>query len=329
MAELAQRVAGAQNVMITTHEKPDGDALGSSIALHKALTAQGKRVDIFFAGPIERCLERIAGDTPFLRVEDGEPGDDYDLIIVVDTGAWSQVPSLDAWLRSRRALIIGLDHHPQGDDMASQRVVDIEAASAAQLILRLLDELGCPITPGRGGIAEALFVGLATDTGWFRFNSAGAEVFRVAARLLELNVNKTALFEIIEATFKPSRIALEARALSAIDYVCDGTVAIMSLTQADFEQTGGSTTDLTSLVNRPMLVEQVRVSVLLAETEPGRTKVSLRSKPAAVGRDSSDYVNVNLVAGKLGGGGHAHAAGARLDQPLAKAKKAVVSALQS
>jgi phosphoesterase RecJ-like protein len=186
------------------------------------------------------------------------------------------------------------------------------------MIVPLLDELGCEIT---ADVAEALYVGIATDTGWFRFENVSAETFVIAARLLRCGVDKSRLYETLEESYPPGRLALEARALSSVEYARDGVVAIQSLTLDDFDQTGCSVEDLTNIVNRPMVVGRVRVSILLAETKPGHTKMSFRSKPTA---DGEEWTDVNRLAQQFGGGGHVFAAGARMSADLAEARRAVL-----
>lgn len=327
LKQIGQRLAGAKNILITTHFKVDGDAIGSALALARVLSVGGKRCDVWLSGPIERGLLLIAPPTPIHRVEKGLPRDDYDLIVIVDTGAWSQLEGLADWLRPRREKIIVIDHHRQGDDIASMRYVDPSAAATTQIILELTEEMDWPISGGVGGAAEALFAGLATDTGWFRFAGADASAFAAAARLLAMGVDKSRLYQIIEETYRPQRLALEARALSSIEYHLDGAAALMSLRLHDFKETGGSVEDLTNLINEPMTVEQVRVSILLSQSEPGKTKIGLRSKPRAAGDQSSLLVDVNALARLFGGGGHTHAAGARVTVDLDAARLAVLDAL--
>ena len=323
--QLAKRILAASRIAIVTHLKPDGDAMGAGLALVRALTAKGKTAEFFVMGPIETALKIIAGDTPFHHADNQPPGDDYDLIIITDTGAWSQLEPITAWLKKHHDKTIGIDHHARGDDVAAHRFIDSKAVSTTAILVPLLDEMKCELTGGIGGVAEALFVGLATDSGWFRYENAGPEAFALAARLLKCGVNKSRLYQIIEETFGPQRLALEARALASLEFVRDGTVAIQSLTQSDFKTTGASLEDVTGLVNTPMTVGAVRVSILLTQTQPRLTKISLRSKPAMDEGDA--FIDVNQLAARFGGGGHVHAAGARVNMDIDQAKAAVIDAI--
>jgi phosphoesterase RecJ-like protein len=327
-SDLARRIEQAQRVALITHDKPDGDALGSVMALCRLLAARGTAADIFLRGGLEPTLQATVGDTPYQELGDGEPGDDYDLVIVVDTGAWSQLRGLEPWLRRHHPRVIGFDHHPRGDEVASARIVRTDAPSTTAVLLPLLDELGFELTGEIGGVAEALFVGLATDTGWFRYANATAPAFEAAARLLATGVDNTRLFQMIEGSHRPARLGLTARALSSLRLERGGRVAVMTLLRPDFEATGGSVDDLTGLVNTPLTVDGVIVSILLVQVEEGRTKLSFRSSCDASGTNGGlpdDVWDVNSLAQRFGGGGHQRAAGARVDHSIDETLAQVVA----
>ena len=173
-------------------------------------------------------------------------------------------------------------------------------------------------------VATPLFLGLATDTGWFRFSSAGPEVYRVAARLMDAGVDKDDLFAKIEQNASPARLAMIARALGSLRYMGNGAVAVMRLTMEDFAETGSSLEGLAGIVNTPLDIGAVRASILLTEAAKGLTKVSFRSKPA---REGLGIVDVNQLASRFGGGGHVHAAGARIQSDLDEAEAAIEAAV--
>ena len=325
VADVAHLLRQARRVLVTTHAKPDGDAMGSALALARALQHLDKTADIFLMGPVEAALRQIAEQTPYALVENRGPDDEYDLVAIVDTGSWTQLEPLADWLRARRPRILCIDHHTQGDDVAAHRLVQTTRASTTQLLMEVMDELGIPLDGARGGVAEALFVGLATDTGWFKFPNADANAFAVAARLLACGVDKSRLYQTIEETAEPSRLALEARALLSVRFVKGGEVAVMTLGPDDFLSTGGAVEELTGLVNQPMQVRSVRVSILLAEAQRGLTKISFRSKAAL---DDAPMMNVNELARQFGGGGHPNAAGAKVRLGVEEAARAVVDAVE-
>jgi len=277
-------------------------------------------------GPLESRLREVAGDTP-IYLDRTPPTDEHDLVIGMDTGAWSQLEPIAGWLRQRHDRVIGIDHHVKGDLVASMRLIDVSAASTTQILAEVIEAMGCEITGGPAGVAEAIFVGLATDTGWFRYSSAGAEAMRLAARLLDLGVDKSRLYQTIEETARPPRLALMARALTSLEFALDGAVAIMTLRPDDFRATGGAVQDIAELVNVPMSVKAVRVAVLVAQTAPGRSKFSFRSKPAVQGSDNVALIDMNVLAQRFGGGGHVHAAGATVEMDVDDARAALLAAL--
>jgi phosphoesterase RecJ-like protein len=328
--QIARRINDARSLLLTTHVKPDGDGVGSALALSRALRARGGGVepDIYLMGPLESRLRDIVGDTPYQTAGGGPPKGEYDVIMVLDTGAWTQLAPIADWLRQNRERVVGIDHHAKGDDVAPMRIVDSTAAATTQVLVPVLQAMGCEITGGPESVAEALFVGLATDTGWFRFPSAGAEALKLAAWLLQCGVDKPRLYQVIEETFRPQRLALQGRALATLEYALDGAVAIMTLRPDDFRETRGNMQDVSELVNTPMAIKTVRVSVLLAQTSAKGTKISFRSKPDITGVENGATIDMNVLAQRFGGGGHVHAAGAHVDMDADKAKAALLAALE-
>jgi phosphoesterase RecJ-like protein len=330
---LADALRGAARVLVTTHQKPDGDAMGSVLAVVRACRAVGVRAEGWMVGPCEGNLRLFTGDDAVVVVDPRNPtlpDGDFDLAAVVDTGAWTQLEILAPWLRAMGERVIGLDHHARGDAVAARRVVDVGCGSCTALLIRLVDAMKVDLSfgadaRGRYSIAEALYLGLATDTGWFRFPNARAAEFALASRLLAAGVDKDAMYQQIEQSSRAGRVLLQGRALSSLAFAAGGTIAVMRLRAADFTETGADMEESSGVVNMPMEVSAVRASVLAVEDAAnGVIKLSFRSKPA--GPDGR-FVDVNELAGRFGGGGHVHAAGARqkgtLEEVVARVRAAV------
>lgn len=294
--------------------------MGSCLALARALPQD---VAIHLVGPISSTLATLAGDTPFVDSED-DPAGEPELIILVDTGAWVQVGPLSDWLKDRRDRIVGMDHHPVGNDIAPDRIIDTSCASATMMVLHLLDELGIELDGE--GVGEALFTGLATDTGWFRHSNADAAAFEMASRLITSGVDRDRMYRLLEEEGTPGKIGLLARALGSMELIFDGTCAIMQLTAEDFAETGAKRVEVEGLVNQPLSINAVRASFLLYAEDDGATKISLRSKPPA---DDARTIDVSALAVQLGGGGHVRASGARIDQDLSTARARLMDALSA
>lgn len=333
LESIAARLRAARRVLVTSHAKPDGDALGSVLAVVRTCAALGVRAEGALIGPWEENLLSLAAPTPIRRIDQKAPLpaiEEPDAIVVVDTGAWSQLEPLASWLRPRVDRAIGLDHHARGDRVAAARVVDVSCGSCTALIARLVDALGVELAAGadahgHGSVAEALYLGLATDTGWFRLPNAKAAEFALAARLLGARVDKDRLIAVIEQSHRPARLEIEARALSSLRILLDGALAIMRIRARDFAETGAAPEEISGLVNRPLEIGSVRASVLLVESDPSLVKASLRSKPAPADGDPRAFVDVNAIAATFGGGGHVHAAGARLKGTLDEAEASLIA----
>lgn len=319
---MGDRLKAAGRVLILTHTKADGDALGSCLSLHRGLRQIGVEGRIMLAGPLDPNLASLIGpeDTVEFFETVGLPDNEPDLIVILDTGAVSQLEPFVEWLAPRYAKVIGIDHHTRGDNVASMRLVDVSCAAAVEALVPVLEAMGVDLT--RDSIATSLFLGLATDTGWFKYSAAGPQVYRLAARLMEAGADKDELFARIEQQSTFGRVAMQGRALSSLT-ILDG-FALMMLRPADFKETGAKPEDLAGIVNMPMEIGSVRASILLVEFEPGSTKVSFRSKPAV---DGHDAVDVNDLAATFGGGGHVHAAGARIKSGIDGARAQVEAAL--
>ena len=347
---IADEIRGAKRVMTFTHVKPDGDAVGSALALARTYQQLGASACCVFEGALPAWLDEIAGDTPWVHLQAplsaddpapapvGAPADEPDLIAVVDTGARSQLPATRDWLERRQDRLVAIDHHLRGDaDLFPRRLIDTSVASATTIVARLALALlpKAPNTPDEPrtaahlprDIAEPLYLGLATDTGWFRHSNVTPAVFRLAADLVQAGAQHTALFQTVEQTDTVARLALLQRSLASLRFNRERTFAVMRLAQRDFDAAGAAPTDSGGFVDAPLAVASVRVSAMLtedADAKPGapRTKISLRAKAGP------KAVDVNKVASALGGGGHAAAAGARVDRSLEDTERALIDLLE-
>jgi phosphoesterase RecJ-like protein len=334
--EAAAAFLAAHRTVVLTHARPDGDALGSTLALVRALKHAGRDAEAWFVGPMPRFAAALVRDTK-VRVAAGaegaaalvssaaEPG----AVAVVDTGSWMQIDVLGPWLRERADKAVVVDHHLGGDaDTAPRRLLDTAAAAAAEVIAPVCaGVLGVPVSRLPRDVAEALFLGCATDTGWFKFSNTRPATLRLAADLLDAGVDHAAVYEVVEQQDRPARLKLLGRALDALAWYGGGRVAVMTLTRADFDSTGGDAEDAGGFASDVLNVAGAQVAVVLTEVlNPGKAggatvKVSTRSKPGP------NAVDVAAVCATLGGGGHARAAGVKLAMPMDKAKAAVLRAL--
>jgi phosphoesterase RecJ-like protein len=334
LEEIAQRLRGCRRILVLTHIKPDGDAVGSSMALVRALNLAGSwgtpsipRARAWYFGPQPPWLSEMCGDSPFhvlsqnFTIEKGLDlmGGEPDAVVVTDTGSWSQTEPVGEFLAARRERNIIIDHHAKGDgDLASTRYIEVAAAAVCMPVAQL-----CALilgTPGTGGlpqpVAHAAYLGIATDTGWFKNSNVNAQALLAAAELMRAGADHVKLFHMTEQN-SLGRVKLIARALSSLELHCDDRLAIMRVTRKDMLECGASPSDSGGITDYTQSISSVRVSAMLTESSPEDyntngvlTKISMRSKSI------EPSVDVNAIAATMGGGGHVRAAGARHGGPL-------------
>lgn len=328
---LAERLRESQRIVLFTHEKPDGDALGATLALARTLHRLGAEATPVYVGAWTNRFDSIVDDTPILKLGD-EPDlsllpENPDCVVIADTGSWSQLAKVRPWLEqfTDRAMVI--DHHLHGDaDTAALRHIETGAAAVCQTIAELCRVLLCMdrVDELPRAIAEPLYLGLATDTGWFKHSNVTPEALRLAADLIEAGADHARLFRQTEQMDKPGRLRLIARALSSLELHANDQIAVIALTLNDLKECGAEMNDAGGLTDMLLTMAPVRVGACLTEIGESRTKISFRSK---TGDGAESTVDVNQAARTLGGGGHAQAAGARLELPIGDAKQRVVKAL--
>jgi len=328
-AEAVERLLAPGPAVVLTHGKPDGDALGASLAVARVRADRSLETHIHLASPIEAGLRSLFGDADVRIDEDPAPLDGTGVVIVVDTGSRGQLQPYADYVVDHRDRAITVDHHSRGEDLTAARLVDPDAPSTTAMLTEVFEGAGIEFAGGRDSVAEALFLGLATDTGWFRHANADAVAFALAARLLALGIEKDRLYQTIDQSYPPSRLALEARALASVVHARAGEAVVMGLSMDDFAATGAGLELTTGIVNMPLVVGPIRVAALLTQVEPALTKVSFRSKPPAPDDELGRFLDVNEMAGELGGGGHVHAAGARVAASLDDTRTRVLEVLEA
>jgi bifunctional oligoribonuclease and PAP phosphatase NrnA len=298
--EALAELRSSDKLLLTTHENPDGDALGSLLAMHWILEQLGKDSRMFmsedeFPLPWEYrqwTFESLVG-TPPVDVDERT-------IVFLDCGNIDRMP-VD-FLQADGLHILNIDHHHDNTRFGTVNLVVPEASCTAEIVWHLAKDLGVDITPR---IADALYTGLVTDTGKFMYENTTPEAHRMAAELIEAGVDPHEVYRRLYEDLPFRRLQLLQRALSRIERHDDGGITIAQLTKQDYEQTGAQENDSEGVVDHLRAVEGTSVAVLvrdlLADDREGMRKVSLR---ATDGR-----VDVSRIAREFGGGGHPQAAG--------------------
>ncbi len=322
--EAAARIEPWTRILLLSHARPDGDALGSLAAMKRVLEAAGKQADAAIYDQVPKRYAFLSEDHAFTEFTPGENAP-WDGIVIVDTCSWSQLEPVAEWLKQSRLPRVVVDHHATRDDIAGASaspmyLIDPTSASACGLVYRWAEVMGWPVDRPT---AEALYVGMATDTGWFRFSNTDGETMRLAGLALEAGVRADRLYSYIYESRSPARIPLMAEVLSTLQYHADGRMAVMWVTPEMIEFAGAAPADTEEFVNMPLAGEGVLVSILITQQEEGPIRLNLRSKsPEVCGID----VDVAELAKTFDGGGHRRAAGARVDQPLDVVRDQVVAA---
>jgi len=309
MQNIMQRLSVAARLLVVTHARPDGDGLGSMSALKSAARAAGKEVATLVPGDVPARYDfLLSPDTPAGADRFAELADWADTIVIVDTCAFAQLDDLDAQLAAARDKIVVVDHHATTDDIGSVRWIDASAAAAGVMVGELLEALGWPLDRHA---AEALLTAMTTDTGWFRFSNTDARCLRAAARLFAAGVEVDKLYQRLFQADRPERILLLGRALASMELHAGGRIATMKLRACDFSETGAVQDETESLVNEPMRMGCVEVSMLLVEDGGAASESCVRTSLRSRGG-----VDVAAVARGFGGGGHVRAAGLRAQEDI-------------
>jgi phosphoesterase RecJ-like protein len=321
---LANLVETWKRPLLLTHVRPDGDAIGCMLALQSMLRGRGAAPYAVFFDPLPARYSFLYGENvptvepePVRTIETFGP----DGVVILDTCAYAQLKPVADWLRSNDLQKVAIDHHLTRDDLADEYLIDTDASAAALILHDWGAAAGWTVD---AIAAEALFVGIATDTGWFSYANTDASTLDAAAQLVARGVVPNRLHERLYQTETAGRVRLAATAVATLELHDEGRVAIMALAPRDFEACGAERSDTTDIVNRGLRIEGVLASVLLVVQDSGEVRASLRSRAPSPGRAAID---VARLATELGGGGHARAAGARLPGPLAEAKRHILDLL--
>ena len=311
-----------KRVLVTTHVRPDGDALGSSAAMVMGMRKMGIDAEVLLLSHLPTKYSFIFKDFDIRHIDVEKSWPEsfdisrYDALLVVDTGTWSQLPGLRERVEhfSRPKLVV--DHHLTQENWANEKLVVTEAAAAGEIVAELLERWGVAFDHP---IATALYVAIASDTGWFQFSNTRPCTMRLAAKLMEAGVDTDSLYQHLYQNERPQRVLLQTRALQSLELLAEGRLAVMTIRKQDFADTGAHVPDTENLINIPLQIRTVEVALLFTDPpEGGPIRVSLRSK---------GQVDVAKFAEQFGGGGHARAAGLKLSETLSEVRARVVHSI--
>jgi len=319
LPKLLKLIKENKKFLIVSHINPEGDAIGSSIALALGLKKLGKYVYVLNKNPVPEILKFLPrSDLINTRV----PRTNFDVLFLVDcstlerTGFSASGGSDQGGKKLKAKATAIIDHHlTTGKDRNPLSMIDPEASATGELVYKLLNALNVPLDRK---IATNLYAAILTDTGGFRYSNTGIESLSIASKLIEAGANTSEIIKEIYETIPFRCMKLLAFTLSTLEK--EGKIAWVTITQRMFKNTNTTAEDTENFADHPRKVKGVEVGVLFREDRRNSYKISLRSK---------GKVNVADIARAFGGGGHASAAGCNLRGPLPEVRKKVLNAVRN
>jgi phosphoesterase RecJ-like protein len=317
-AAIADLLRQHRRFVITTHINPDGDGLGSELAVAHWLVAHGRDVAILNHSSTP-AVYRFLDPAGLIRTYDDSADRGAilgaDAILVLDTNHPDRLGSLEPAVRESAAVKVVIDHHLDPAPFADQYLLDQDATSTGEIVYRIaIDLWGAELPPET---ATALFCAIMTDTGSFRYPRVDPETFQICAHLVQCGADPVAIYSEVYERWSPGRIHLLGVMLKGLAVECEGRLAHVAISRADLHATGTTEEDTDNFTTYPMSIRGVAAGILFLEL-PGEVKISFRSRGS---------IPINELAKEFGGNGHRNAAGARVvGLPLDDVRARVVAA---
>lgn len=314
MNDVINALVSSRKIGITFHVSPDGDSLGSSLALMQGLIKINKKAYIIS----KDTAPEIYNFLPFIQNVNSSSGrvqEGTDCVIVLDCGNVDRI-SADLDIKSKEFTLINIDHHVSNDLYGNINHLDTNSSSVGEIVYRLLLELNVTIDIN---IASCLYTSIASDTGWFRHSNTTPITHTIAGDLIKTGVNFSDLHRVLFENVKFKRIKLYGKVIDKMYLTANDRVCVMKLTREMLEDLGIEASDTSDIISIGTQVSNVEVAVLIKETEEG-VKISLRSK---------SQVDVRKIAENFGGGGHVRASGLSLNKKIYEAEKIIIKAIEN
>lgn len=310
--KIKEIITRCRRFLITSHVRPDGDALGSELALYLILKGLGKEVSIYNQDGVPDVYRFLPG----ADVVAAEPGDlsGYDALFVLDCSELDRV-GRNANRLKQISYVINIDHHVSNGQFAELSILDAQASSTGELIYRLMIELNAPLTEE---IAVNLYTAILTDTGSFHYSNTRSESLRIAGDLVSAGVDPAAVAEKIYESNDLAKVRLFKKAIQTLRLEWDGRIGSISVFRDMLREAGAQNEHTEGFVDYVRAIKGVEVAVFYTEMDEDLFKVSLRSK----GR-----INVERVAGLFGGGGHLNAAACMVSGDLESVRSQIIGAI--
>lgn len=310
---LLDAIRDSQSICVVGHVRPDGDCIGSQLAMAIALKSLGKKVYCWNEDPMPRKLAFLDPDS-FMQMP--KPGLSFDCVVAIDCASFERLGTVGERITDRK-IFLNIDHHQSNTRYADINWVAPRQPSTGELVYRLLRAANWAITPG---IADCLFTAISTDTGSFQYPTTRPNTYYVAGKLVDRGANLAKVCNEVYQSYPLSRVRLLRHVYNKFRLIHDDKIAYFWLKKADFTRTGAQQEDSEGLIDHIRNIEPVVVACLFEEIDPQLVRVSLRSK--------DERVDVNQIALAFGGGGHPAAAGARIAGSPLSVQRNILNALK-
>lgn len=310
---ILEGIRQSRTICVVGHVRPDGDCIGSQLAVSLALQNEGKKVTCWNEDPVPGKLAFLDPDHVIERPRRGLK---FDCVIATDCASLERLGKTGACINQRK-LLINIDHHASNTRYGDINWVSPREASSGEIIFRFLKAANWPITQP---IADCLFTAVSTDTGSFQYPNTRPSTYNVAGELVKRGADLAKICDEVYQSYPLSRAKLLKHVYNKFRLTHDNQIAYFWLKQADYTRTGAQPDDSEGLIDHIRAIAPVVVACLFEEMNPELTRISLRSK--------HDEVNVNEIASLFGGGGHRAAAGARIPGPPLSVQRRVIAAVK-
>ena len=316
---MIERLNRSRHVLVTSHIHPDGDALGSQLAMGLALTAYGKRVTFYNESSIPKMYRFLPSSDLIVRQID--PAEEYDTAVVLDCTDLERTGNFSQNIRHIPCLI-NIDHHITNNGFGTYQYIDSSACATAEIVYRVINELGVDITRS---MAISIYTAIMTDTGSFRFSNTNKAAFSICGEMIDVGVDPNFVANHVYITYSLSRIKLLNLVLESIEVSENGKMSVLELTQAMLDKTGTKREDVGRLINYARHLEDVKVAALIFESKNGGDKSPDEERKFHISLRSDGTVDVAAIASNFGGGGHVTAAGFNIVSSLTDIKPKILN----
>lgn len=308
--EIIKKIKDSTKIAVMSHIMPDGDNIGSCLALYNALKKYGKDVHFILDDDIPKVYK-------FLKNFDKAvmPGqyESFDIVIALDCGDAERLGKSKLYIEDN--FTINIDHHISNDEFGNLNLVDSNASATGEIIFKIIKMLGMEMDPE---ISECLYTAIVTDTGQFQYSNTTSMTHQIAGELIENGVNVSLMYERIYQNNSKEKVMLLKAALDTLEFYHNNSISCVSLTLEQMKEANARGDDSDGIINLARDIECVEVAIFLKELEPGKIKVGLRSKKV---------VDVASVSLQFGGGGHVRAAGCTLYGTIDEVKEKILEAV--